>query len=295
MKKPEPVNSEILVRVHAAGITGDEVLWGGTYRRPTRIPGHDISGVIAAFGPEYSGPLKIGQEVFAFLTSHHGEGQAEYVACSSEEVALKPASLSHAEAATLPIPVLTAWEILDYADFHSGTRVLVTGASGAVGQQFVQLVKQLADAYVIALASSDNPVTQQLLGKVVDEVIDYKTPNWENTVQNIDVVFDTVGGEVLAKTWETVKADGTIITIGDPAPAWAYGNDEAPESLTYPGVKYKYFIVSPNAQRLGEIVKMFDEGLMKPLAVKTFPFEQAAEAWEDARQRGKTYKVVLEL
>ncbi|KAF4500870.1 Reticulon-4-interacting 1 like, mitochondrial [Fusarium agapanthi] len=291
MEKPEPVKSDILVCVHAAGVTGDEIMWPETYRRPTRIPGHDISGVITAFGPDYCGPLQIGQEVFVFLSAHTGEGQADYVVCTPDEVALKPASLSHAEAAALPIPVLTAWEVLDYADIHTGTRVLVTGASGAVGQQFVQLVKHLTSAYVIALASQTN---KHLLGDVPDKIVDYKTPNWEKSVQDVDVVFDTVGGDVLAKTWETVKSDGMIITIGDPAPAWAFGGDEPSESLSLPGVKYKYFIVSPNVDRLGQVARLFDGGVIKPLAVKTFPFNQAVEAWEHARQRGKGYKVVIE-
>ncbi|PNP85441.1 hypothetical protein FNYG_01270 [Fusarium nygamai] len=290
MNKPEPVKSDILVRVHAAGVTGDEIMWPETYRRPTRIPGHDISGVIAAFGPDYSGPLKAGQEVFAMLSADTCEGQADYVVCTPDEVALKPALLSHAEAAALPIPVLTAWEVLDYTEIHAGTRVLVTGASGAVGQQFVQLVKHLTGAYVVALASA---TSKHLLGDVPDEIVDYKTPNWEKSVKDIDVVFDTVGGEVLAKTWETVKSDGMIITIGDPAPSWAFGGDEPSESLSLPGVKYKYFIVSPNVDRLGQVAKLFDEGVLKPLAVKTFPFEQAVEAWEDARQRGRGYKVVI--
>ncbi|KAF5694768.1 reticulon-4-interacting 1 like mitochondrial [Fusarium denticulatum] len=291
MNKPEPVKSEILVRVHASGVTGDEIMWPETYRRPTRIPGHDISGVITAFGPDYSGPLQIGQEVFAFLSAHTGEGQADYVVCTPDEVALKPASLSYAEAAALPIPALTAWEVLDYVDIRTGTRVLVTGASGAVGQQFLQLVKHLAGAYVIALSSEKS---KHLLGDGPDEIVDYKTPDWQKSVQNVDVVFDTVGGEVLAKTWETVKSDGIIITIGDPAPSWAFGGDEPSESLSLPGVKYKYFIVSPNADRLGQVAKLYDDGVMKPLTVKTYPFEQAVEAWEDARQRGKGYKVVIE-
>jgi NADPH:quinone reductase-like Zn-dependent oxidoreductase len=132
------------------------------------------------------------------------------------------------------------------------------------------------------------------LGDVPDEIVDYKTSNWEKLVKDIDVVFDTVGNDVLAKTWETVKSDGMIITIGDPAPSWAFGGDEPSESLSLPGVKYKYFIVSPNAKRLGQVAKLYDEGVMKPLAVKTFSFEQAVEAWEDARQRGKGYKVVIE-
>lgn len=288
---PQPVKSDILVRVHAAGVTGDEVLWPELYRLQSRIPGHDISGVITAFGPDYSGSLKLGQEVFASLSAHTGQGQAEYVVCSPAEIALKPASLSHAEAAALPIPVLTAWEVLDYADIHAGTRVLVTGASGAVGVQFVQLVKHLTGAYVIALAS---PTKKDLLSDVADEIINYKTPNWEKSVQKVDVAFDTVGGDVLSKVWETVISDGMIITIGDPAPSWAFGGEKPPESLSLPDVKYKYFIVSPNADRLGEVARLFDVGVIKPLAVKMFPFKQADEAWEHARQRGKGCKVVIE-
>jgi NADPH:quinone reductase-like Zn-dependent oxidoreductase len=213
------------------------------------------------------------------------------VICAPAEVALKPASLSHAEAAALPIPVLTAWEVLDYADIHTGTRVLVTGASGAVGQQFVQLVKFLTGAYVIALASL---AKNDLLGDTADEVIDYNTPNWEKSAQEVDVVFDTVGSDVLSKAWQTVTSDGTIITIGDPAPSWAFSGDKPSESLSLPGVRYKYFIVSPNADRLGKVARLFDEGVIKPLAVKTFPFEQAVQAWECAKQRGKSYKVVIE-
>ncbi|KAL2209980.1 NAD(P)-binding protein [Sarocladium strictum] len=291
VKKPEPVKSDVLVRVHAAGVTGDEIVWPETYRLQSRIPGHEISGVITAFGPDYSGPLQTGQEVFASLSAHTGQGQADYVICAPAEVALKPASLSHAEAAALPIPVLTAWEVLDYADIHAGTRVLVTGASGAVGLQFVQLVKHLTGAYVVALASL---AKKDLLDDIADEVVDYKTTNWEDSVQKFDVVFDTVGGDVLSKAWETVKSDGMIITIGDPAPSWAFGGDKPSESLSLPDVKYKYFIVSPNADRLGKVARLFDDGVIKPMAVKTFPFEQAVQAWECAKQRGKSYKVVIE-
>ncbi|KAF4965000.1 hypothetical protein FSARC_7134 [Fusarium sarcochroum] len=293
MAKPAPVSSEILIHVHAAGITGDEIIWSEPYQTPSRIPGHDISGTVAAFGPDYAGSLEIGQNVFALIAADRGEGQADYAVCCAEEVAPKPVSLSHMEAAALPIPALTAWEaIMDHGDITSGMRVLVTGASGAVGLQFVQLVKGFTGPRVIALASSRNHDALRQLG--ADDVIDYATPSWEKSIQAVDVVFDTVGGEVLAKTWEVVKDDGAIVTVGDPAPVWAFGRGKAPESSTYPGVRYTHFIVSPNAKRLGEVAEMFDEGSIKPLAVKAFPFEQAEQAWDYARQRGRGHKAVIE-
>ncbi|KAI1070943.1 hypothetical protein LB507_010927 [Fusarium sp. FIESC RH6] len=291
--KPVPNNSDILIRVHAAGITGDEVTWPEVYETPTRIPGHDISGTIVSFGANYDGPLSIGQDVFVMIAADRGEGQAEYVICRAEEVAPKPTSLSHEEAAVLPIPALTAWEaITEHSTVTSDMRVLVTGASGSVGRLYVQLVKHLAGAHVIALASKRNHDFLKTLG--ADKLIDYTSSNWETSTKNVDLVFDAVGGEVLAKAWETVKPDGSIITVGDPAPAWAFSDEKAPESLRYPGVKYKHFILSPNAERLAQVASMVDEGLLKPLAVKTFPFEQGVEAWNHARQRGRDYKVVIE-
>ncbi|KAG8672323.1 hypothetical protein FPOAC2_05703 [Fusarium poae] len=293
LPQPTPVNSDILVHVHAAGITGDETTWPEVYQTPTRIPGHDISGTIISFGPDYTGNLEIGQDVFALITADRGEGQAEYVVCTPEEVAPKPSSLSHAEAAVLPIPTLTAWETVeDFLEINSNMRVLVTGASGAVGRQFVQLVKHLTQAYVIALASPRNHDNLRDLG--ADEVIDYTSPRWEISLPSVSLVFDTVGGEILSKTWETIEEGGTIITVGDPAPAWAFGDDEAPESLKHPSVKYKHFIVSPNAKRLADVASMLDNGLLKPLDVRRFTFDQGVAAWDCAKQRGRDYKVAIE-
>jgi NADPH:quinone reductase-like Zn-dependent oxidoreductase len=157
MTKPTPKNSEILVRVHAAGITGDEILWPEPYTRKSRIPAHDISGIISALGPDYRGPLAIGQEVFSFIAAEYGEGQADFAICRLEEVAPKPNSISHERAAALPIPLLTAWEALaDHGDLKPGMRFLITGASGAVGKLAVQLAVQSIGAHVVALASSKN-------------------------------------------------------------------------------------------------------------------------------------------
>ncbi|RSM02342.1 hypothetical protein CEP52_007987 [Fusarium oligoseptatum] len=293
LKKPEPENDDILVQVYAAGITGDEVLWPEVYNTPTRVPGHDISGIISAFGPKYNGPLRIGQEVFAFLDADRGQGQAQFVICTPDEVAPKPASISHAEAAALPIPVLTAWEaMVEHGKIEPGMKVLVTGASGAVGILFVQLVKHVVGTHVIALASARYHPTLMQLG--ASEVVDYNTPNWERSISDVDVVFDTVGKDILAKTWEVVKENGVIVTVGDPPPSWAFGRGTAAESVENPGVRYLHFIVSANGERLRKAAEMIDDGRIKALAVKTFPFHEAEQAWMHAQQRNRGYKVAIE-
>lgn len=292
MNTPTAKGSEILIKTHSAGITGDEIIWPEPYASPTRIPGHEISGVISAVGPEYNGPLIIGQEVYAFLDAERGQGQAEYVISLPNEVALKPNSVSHAEAAALPIPLLTAWEALtEHGNVKAGMRVFVTGASGAVGTLTVQLLKNVIGAHVVALASSRNHELLKKLG--ADEVFDYNTSGWEKNVNGVDMVFDTVGGYILAKTWGCVKEDGVIVTVGDPAPDWAFGRGKAPESADHPNVQYFHFIVSPNAERLGEAGRMIDAGSLSTLPIKPFPFKEAKAAWEYAQKRGRAGKGVI--
>ena len=109
LTKPIATGTHVLVKVHAAGITADEITWPELYEASTRVPGHDVSGVLEALGPEYDGPLSVGSEVFAFLRASTDQGgQAEYVTADSDEVNLKPSSLSHTQAAAHPIPILTA-------------------------------------------------------------------------------------------------------------------------------------------------------------------------------------------
>ncbi|KAJ0117448.1 hypothetical protein J7T55_003862 [Diaporthe amygdali] len=292
MVKPAPRRNEFLVKVYAAGITGDEVLWPELYNTATRIPGHEISGVISATGPDYHGPLEVGQEVFALISANRGEGQAEYAICLVDEVALKPASLSHEEAAALPIPFLTAWEaIVDHGKAEPDKRVLITGASGAVGSLAVQLATKMTGCHVIALASPRNHEYLRKLG--AREVLDYNSSSWEHQVKDVDLVFDTVGGDVLTRSWEAIKEDGAIITVGDPPPPWAFGGSEPAESASLPGVRYKHFIVSPNSERLGSLAGMLDDGLIEALAVKTFPVDEAEQAWAHARLRNRGPKVVV--
>lgn len=293
LPRPEPKGAEVLIKVYAAGITADEATWPELYETTSRIPGHDISGVIAALGPDYDGSLSVGDQVYAMLGAARGQGQAEYTVALAGEVALKPTTLSHAEAAALPIPALTALEaILIKAKIKHGAKVLVTGASGAVGVMLVQLASKLLKCNVIALASPRNHEYLRQLG--ASKVVDYNATGWEHSIHAVDAVFDTVGGDVLAKTWSTVESNGAIITVGDPAPAWAFGMGQPEELKDHPNVRWGHFIVSPHSDTLVKVAELIDEGTITALKIKAFPAKNAAEAWEFGGQRGKSGKAVLE-
>ncbi|KAM7200743.1 zinc-containing alcohol dehydrogenase [Rhypophila sp. PSN 637] len=297
---PPPSGSQILIKVYSAGITHDEITWPEVYKTASHIPGHDISGVITALGPSYAGPLKLGDEVYAMLHVDRGQGQAWYVLVDGgdEEVVRKPESLSHAQAAALPIPVLTAWEALfvhvgEERLGKEGARVLVTGASGAVGLILVQLARlKFGELEIVALASESNFERLRELG--ASECVDYRVPDWEEKVGKVDVVIDMAGGEVLSKAWEVVKSPGgVIVTVADPAPAWAFGKAVPEELETHPGVRAVYFVVGLNAEALKKVGELIDLGKIKALPVVEFPVEKALDAWEFAGKRSRNGKVVI--
>ncbi|KFY29866.1 hypothetical protein V494_08425 [Pseudogymnoascus sp. VKM F-4513 (FW-928)] len=292
--RPIPEKDEVLIKVHAASITADELTWPELWEdSPVRIPGHDISGVVHSLGPNYKGPLSVGDAVTAMIGAKRGMGQAEYAISTAEEIAPKPATISHAQASALPIPVLTAWEaIFQHAKLKSNMRLLVTGASGAVGAITVQLAHQLVGAEIIALASPQHHGMLKELG--ASQVLDYNTPDWEDSVKNVDVVLDTVGDSVLAKTWKTVKSDGIIITVAEPPSAWEYGKGKPEELSSHPNVRWLFFIVSSRAEILAKSAELLDSGRIKPLPIEVFPADKAVEAWEFAAQRGRKGKVVIE-
>lgn len=293
LPRPSPTGQQVLIKVHAAGITADEVIWPELYASSNRVPGHDISGTVDALGPQYSGPLSVGQSVYAMIDADAPQGgQSEYAIAMPKEIAVEPSSISHAEASALPIPALTAWEaIFKRANLDKGSKILVTGASGAVGVMLVQMAKKLLDAEVIGLASSSNHAMLAELG--TDQCLDYNNINWHDEIRGVDAVFDTVGGETLSKTWNTVKETGIIVTVGDPAPAWAFDRGQPEELQNHPEVRWLHFIVSPDGDTLSKVASLIDDGTLKPIPVVAFEVEEAVEAWKYAAQRGRKGKAVI--
>ncbi len=215
-ERPRPAHGEVLIRVHAAGVIPSELSWYPTSHKKSgeartgAIPGHEFSGVIVEAG-ESSGSFKVNDEVFGMNDWFSEGATAEYCVTPYTSIALKPRNLSHAEAASVPISALTAQQgLFDRAKLQRGEHVLVHGGAGAVGIFAIQLAK-LHGAGVTATASASDFGFLASLG--VDQAIDYRASRFEETVGNLDVVFDTVGGATLDRSWKVLKPLGRMVTV----------------------------------------------------------------------------------
>ncbi|QEL15073.1 NADP-dependent oxidoreductase [Limnoglobus roseus] len=278
--RPEPRSGEVLVRVHAAGVTPTELSWvptwttnEGTPRSFPVVPGHEFSGEIAALGAGVTG-VAVGDLVYGMNDWYADGAQAEFCVAPLEWIAPKPLTLDHTAAAITPISALTAWQgLIERCDVKSEQRVLIHGGSGAVGAFAVQLAKWRG-AHVIATASSHNLDSVRSLGAA--EVVDYRTSKFEDVVREVDAVFDTVGGETLARSWGVLKPGGRLVTIA------ASGEVTADERT-----KTAFFIVEANRAQLAEVARLIDGGVLRPEVGGAFPFTEARAAYEHKPRRGK--------
>jgi len=210
--RPEPKADEVLIRVRAAGVNpADWKYRSGAYKQfmPLQFPwtpGLDGSGVIEVVGANVTA-FKKGDEVYGIVPSSY----AEYALAKVNEIQRKPASLSFEEAASLPVGALTAWgALIDSAKIKAGQRVLVHGAAGGVGASVVQLARWKG-AHVTGTASTGNVEFVRSLG--AENVIDYSTTRFETVVHDLDVVIDTVGGDLAERSFQVIRPGGIYVTI----------------------------------------------------------------------------------
>lgn len=286
---PSLMTGDALVRSHACAITPTELSWSPTYTTPDgrdrlpTIPGHELSGVVEAVAPDVT-TVKPGDAVFALTDFWRNGAAADYVAVHAADLAPKPQSLSHAQAAAVPLSGLTAWQALfDHAHLSAGQVVLIHGAAGGVGTYAVQLA-HWRGARVIGTARMANANFLRDLG--ADEVIDYTTDRFEDTVRDADVVLDTVGGDTLERSWRVLRPGGILVTIV---------SSPSPEEAGRNGVRGVFFIVKPNRAQLIEIARLIDAGRIRPIVDATFPLEQAREAFERGLRQHDRGKLVLEI
>ncbi len=275
---PVPGEGELLIRVQAAGITTTELGWYPTTHtksgEPRRgaVPGHEFSGVIAD-GPE------AGQEVFGMNDWYADGALAEYCTAPAGAVAAKPRRLTHEEAASVPIGALTAWQgLYERAKLKAGERVLVHGGSGAVGVFAIQLAR-LRGAHVIATASAHHLDFVRALG--AEEAVDYRGAPFGDKV---DVIFDTVGGETLARSWSLLREGGRMVTI-------VSGAGDSAEAR----VRDAFFIVEPNRNQLTEIAELLENGRLTPVVDTVIPLSRAVEAYSGQLMRSGRGKVVVDI
>lgn len=288
--QPKPGPGEVLVHVTAAGIIPTELSWYPTSHqkdgkpRSGAIPGHEFSGVVAEVGEDV-GHLAVGHYVFGMNDWFSDGAMAEYCTAPVFAIAPKPSRLSLTEAASVPISALTAWQALfDHAKLRRGQSILIHGGAGAVGAFAVQLA-HLFGAHVTTTASSRDHDYVRHLG--ASQIIDYQRSKFEDVVKDMDIVFDTVGGQTLARSWSVLKPGGRMVTVVS-----------SEEDATDPRVKDAFFIVEVNQKELVEIARLIDASQLHAAVDSVVPLVQAPDVYSGKTRRrghGKIVAAVAEI
>jgi NADPH:quinone reductase-like Zn-dependent oxidoreductase len=312
---PEPAlrNSDVLVRIHAAGVNPlDSKIRDGEFKlilpyRPPFVLGHDVAGVVTRVGPGVRG-FAVGDEVYARPGKDRIGTFAELIAIDQDDLALKPTTLSMHEAAAVPLVGLTAWQALvEIAQVTAGQKVLVHAGSGGVGTMAIQLAKHLG-ATVATTTSTTNVDWVKSLG--ADIVVDYKTEDFAALLSDYDVVLDSLGGETLEKSLTVLKPGGLVIGIGGP-PDPAFAKELAVSwfvrtvitllsrrirtRATRRGVTYSFLFMRASGAQLRELTTLIDAGLLRPVVDRVFPFDETLEAVAYVDQGRAKGKVVVTL
>jgi NADPH:quinone reductase-like Zn-dependent oxidoreductase len=280
-----PVACDVLVKVAACGITHNELdypIWTcrAGHRRDTVIPGAEVSGMVAALGFGTAG-LAVGDEVFGLADQWRDGTLAEYVAVEARNVAPKPRSVDHVHAAALPRAGLTAWQALfDHGKLAGGQTVVIHGAGGAVGSTAVQLARW-AGAQVIGTGRAHSRQLATELG--ANRYIALDEDRLEDAAGQADLVFDTIGGEVLARSAALLKPGGRLVSVR------ADSTPPARDDITA-----LIFIQESSRPQLTELARLVDEGHLRPQVGGVYPLADAADAFRAKAAGGIPGRVVLQ-
>lgn len=312
MPEPRVGADDVLVRIHAASVNPlDLKIRDGDFKAilPYRLPlvlGNDLAGVVVQVGSAVT-RFAVGDEVYARPGKERIGTFAELIAVHQDDVAIKPATLTMEEAASLPLVALTAWQALvERAHVRPGQKVLIHAGSGGVGTIAIQLAKHLG-AHVAATASTAKADLVKELG--ADVVVDYKQQSFETVLDGYDIVLDTLGGETLKKSLHVLKPGGMAIGIaGPPDPAFAreLGANAilrlVMSALSFTtrrrakrrNVTYSFLFMRASGDQLRALTPLVDAGKIRPVVDRVFPFEETREAMEYVEKgRAKAGKVVV--
>ena len=287
--RPEPNADEVLIKVFATSVNPvDWKIREGLRKEkfPTSfplIPGWDVSGEIEEVGSDIKNFRK-GDEVYSRPDPTRNGAYAEYIVVKASQINLKPKSIDHEKAAAVPLAGLTAWQgLFDHGELQPGQKVLIHAASGGVGTFAVQFAKWKG-AYVIGTTSEENIDFVKQLG--ADEVIDYKKEKFEDKLKDVDLVFDTIGGDTQKRSLKVLKNGGRLITTLKP---------ENQEEAKAKNIHIEGFTAQSYPEELEQIAQLIDEGKVKPVIAKVMPLEQAAEAQKLSEQGHVRGKIVLQV
>jgi len=284
--RPEPGPLEVRVHIHAAGV--NPVDWKireghfGQIPMPS-IMGSDFSGEIEALGADVR-EFRVGQMVFGSVADESGS-YAEYALAPVSHLAEKPREIDHIQAAAIPVPAMTAWQALfDEAKLKAGQKVLIHAAAGGVGSFAVQFAKWKG-AHVIGTASGANAALVRSLG--VDEFIDYRTTRFEDVAKDVDVVFDTVGGETQERSWKVLKKGGVLVSIVQPP------SEQSAKAQNVRGVFMRED--ATRNEELRQIARLIADGEVKVNVETVLPLRDARKAQELSQSGHARGKIILKV
>ena len=310
---PEPVidDQDVLVQVAAAGLNQlDEKIRIGEFKQilPYKMPlalGHDVAGTVLQVGSRVRG-FTPGDAVYGRVRDGRIGTFAERIAVAESDLAPAPGTISSAEAASLPLVALTAWQALvERGNVQSGQKVLIHAGAGGLGSIAIQLAKHLG-AHVATTASGANANFLRQVG--ADTVIDYRTQDFEQELSGYDLVLDSLGGTNLEKSLRILAPGGKAVGVsGPPDPAFARTSGVNPvlrvaisalsskvrRQAKKLGVSYEFLLMRASGDQLREITTLVDAGIIRPIVGKTFPFAQTPEALEALVRGGIRGKIVV--
>jgi len=264
--------------VHAAAITRDELDWP-TDRLPA-VVSYELSGVVEGVAGDV-GDLAVGDDVFALTPFDRDGVAAEFAVVPAAFLAPKPGGLSHVESAALPLAGLTAWQgLFVHGELQPNQRVLILGATGGVGHLATQLARWRG-AHVIGTVSSGAAELVRRFG--AEQVLDPAAP-FVGSVEPVDLVFDSVGGDALARSADVLREGGRLVAVAEEPPP-----DVAERVHT------TYFVVEPDRDQLVELAGLANDGILRPAIDSVFPLKDARSAFDRVMSTGKRGKVVIEV
>ena len=305
---PKLGDTDVLVEIYSASlnpidfkIRDGKIKFLRRYSFPL-IMGHDLAGVVSAVGSKVT-RFKKGDKVYSRPRNGRTGSLAQYIAVDENELSLMPKNLSYSEAASVPLVGLTSWQaLLDIAGMKPGDRVFIQAGSGGIGTFAIQLAKHFG-AYVMTTTSTRNVDFVRGLG--ADEIIDYKKQKFEEALRDVDIIFDTLGGEALYKSFEVIRPGGSIVSIsGDPDQRLAQDMNlsfikglvlrlvgRKVNSLARKArASYRFIFMKPSGEQLAHIARLIENGDIKPIIDKEFSFaesQQAMDYLESGHARGK--------
>lgn len=277
---------QVVVRIFATTLNPIDVkLTSGNMRQmmPLQfpfVPGADFSGVVDSVGEGVT-EFRAGDEVWGYPSG--GGTYAEYIAVDANKISAKPKTLSHVEAASLALVGLTAFQMIDRAGVQKGQTVLIQGAGGAVGSVAVQEVHRRG-AKVIGTAARASFDRLKTYG--ADELIDYESTPFEQSVKGVDVVLDAVGGDVLQRSFGVLKTGGVLVSIVEPP-----SEEEAKKHQ----VKASVVVTEGSAAGSRKLAELVDAGDIKPFIARVYPLNEVARAWRESRSQHVEGKIAFQV